>query len=116
MTSIKVSKTSRYVGTDLYRVSDSFGYPTNNFYFGVWRRPVIDVESDDQSVSHTVQEHELGRLDLLAHRYYGDPLLWWVIADANHIIDQFTEINAGDVIIIPSIDVVTGAMEAARGR
>lgn len=28
-----------------------------------------------------------GRLDLVAHALYGNPLLWWVLAEYNSIID-----------------------------
>lgn len=113
--SIKVSKTSRYVGTPVYRVFDNYGYPTNNYYFGVWNRPNIDL-SVDSGVYHTVSEHEIGRLDLVAYDYYGDPLLWWVIADANQISDQFTEVQAGQVIFVPNLDIVSGALQEASRK
>ena len=34
---------------------------------------------------HAVQSQE--RPDLLSNRYYGDPLLYWRIADANAVVD-----------------------------
>lgn len=115
MASIKISKTSRYVGTNLYRVFDNSGYPTNNFYFGVWNRPNISTDNDT-GVEHTIKEHEIGRLDLVAYSYYGDPLLWWVIADANGISDQFTEMQAGSTLFIPALDEVEGSLEASRRK
>ncbi len=52
---------------------------------------------------HTVQEGE--RTDILAHRYYNDPLKFWKLADGN------SEMNAenllddpGEKIIIPPND------------
>lgn len=41
------------------------------------------------------------RLDLLAHRMYGDARLWWVIADVNDI--QFPlDISTGTQIFVPN--------------
>lgn len=42
------------------------------------------------------------RIDMLAHRYYQDARLWWVIAVANDMEEIPTELNVGDDIRIPS--------------
>jgi nucleoid-associated protein YgaU len=42
------------------------------------------------------------RFDTLAYREYGDPLLWWVLAQANPEIFYPDEIPVGTVIRIPS--------------
>jgi nucleoid-associated protein YgaU len=42
------------------------------------------------------------RLDQLAHRYYDDPVLWWVIAMANDLDLIPTALNYGEVLRIPS--------------
>ncbi|MEO3807250.1 LysM domain-containing protein [Nonomuraea sp. B1E8] len=44
------------------------------------------------------------RLDLVSHRYLGDPTAWWRIADANGAVDpdELTGPDAeGDLIVIP---------------
>ena len=41
------------------------------------------------------------RYDILAARYYSDPTLWWVIADANPEIPYPTNLPIGRVIRIP---------------
>lgn len=42
------------------------------------------------------------RLDLLAQQYFGDPTLWWNIADANPEIIDWTVLIPGTTIRIPS--------------
>ncbi len=37
----------------------------------------------------------------LATEFYGDPRLWWAIADFNDIHDATTEVTAGLTILIP---------------
>jgi hypothetical protein len=42
------------------------------------------------------------RLDLLAHKYYGDRNLWWIIAVANNINDASFYVTEGLQLRIPS--------------
>jgi hypothetical protein len=42
------------------------------------------------------------RLDLLAHKYYGDQNLWWIIAVANNLNDASLFIEEGIQLRIPS--------------
>jgi nucleoid-associated protein YgaU len=50
--------------------------------------------------SHQVSGNE--RLDTMAQRFYGDPSLWWQIADANPEIMDWTTLAAGQVLRIPA--------------
>lgn len=45
----------------------------------------------------------LDRIDLIANAFYGDPKIWWKIADANPEILDWTVLEAGTVIRIPNI-------------
>lgn len=45
---------------------------------------------------------ETDRLDLLAHRYYGDSSMWWIIATANNINDAAFYIEPGTQLRIPA--------------
>jgi nucleoid-associated protein YgaU len=49
---------------------------------------------------HTVVAGD--RLDLLAYRYFGDPLRFWLIADANDEVDPEDLLEPGRQIQIPS--------------
>lgn len=40
-------------------------------------------------------------LDLLAYQYYGDPTLWWVIADFNEL-NEMRVVNTGQQLRLPS--------------
>jgi nucleoid-associated protein YgaU len=44
------------------------------------------------------------RLDLLAARYYGDPLQSWRIVDANGGMDPFELLEPGRTLVIPRAD------------
>lgn len=48
---------------------------------------------------HRVMAHE--RLDTLAQRYYGDPLLFWLICDANETIFPDDLMVPGRILRIP---------------
>lgn len=41
------------------------------------------------------------RLDTLAHQFYGDASLWWIIATANNIHDAPFAVNDGTILRIP---------------
>jgi hypothetical protein len=60
--------------------------------------PELDVQPDD--LTHIVTG--VDRIDSIAARYYGDPVLWWVVAVANDMEILPTALNVGDKIRIPS--------------
>src|SRR3972149_5526884 len=68
--------------------------------------PVPDVQPDD--VLYQVKDGD--RLDLLAFRFYGDPILWWVIAVANGIELNPVQFNTGDKLRIPAPRFVGGEL------
>jgi hypothetical protein len=41
------------------------------------------------------------RLDTLAHQFYGDSSLWWIIATANNIHDAVLAVEDGTILRIP---------------
>ena len=41
------------------------------------------------------------RLDMLAHRFYGDVTLWWVIAQANNLRNGSLYVDPGKKLRIP---------------
>jgi len=59
--------------------------------------PVPEREDDTQ---YTVIGGD--RIDLIAHRQYGDPTLWWVIAVANDMELLPVDMNVGDTLRIPA--------------
>lgn len=56
---------------------------------------------------HQVEPGEVNRLDLISYKYYGTPLLYWVIAEASGLDDP-QEISAGATLRIPSRAAIYG--------
>lgn len=67
-------------------------------------REIKEIPRANTDVIHTVQYNEVNRLDLLAHKYYNNALLWWVIAQANNIRNPFADIPTGTRLRIPTIE------------
>jgi hypothetical protein len=67
-------------------------------FWDVLDLPEIPEQRDD--LVHQVVGPD--RIDLLAHRYYGDSRAWWVIAVANGLEELPTELNVGEFLRIPS--------------
>ncbi len=64
------------------------------------------LNKDVVIVEHKVLETDT--LDSLAYKYYGDPTLYWVIADYNDIQDPFIKlITKYKTLKIPSISNIT---------
>lgn len=66
-------------------------------------RDIDKIKLDPNDMYHTVDANEVSRLDLIAYKYYGNPLLWWVIAQANDIYDPLVYPKSGDIIRIPAL-------------
>jgi hypothetical protein len=60
--------------------------------------PEIQPQPDD--TFYQVQGTD--RIDSLAYQFYGDPVLWWVIAAANDMELLPSDMNVGDLLRIPS--------------
>lgn len=60
--------------------------------------PSIPVQPDDLQYQSTAVD----RLDTLAHRFYGNSILWWVLAVANDMELIEAELHVGTVLRIPS--------------
>jgi hypothetical protein len=71
---------------------------TKKKYLGSTIYPKIKASDNDLYVISEVTD----RLDLLAHKYYGDRTLWWIIAVANNINDASFYVKEGIQLRIPS--------------
>ena len=85
-----IGRDSRYARCLLYRESDGTS-------LGMRQRIDTTPRHDDRL--HTVIEGD--RLDLLAHRYLGDALLWWIICDYNDLFFPLA-LEPGLALRIPS--------------
>lgn len=60
--------------------------------------PPVPIQQDDQY--YKIVDGD--KLPVLANRFYGSPVLWWVIALANDIQLSIVDIYPGLVVRIPS--------------
>lgn len=58
------------------------------------------IPSSPNDFQHTLKEGET--LQNIAYRYYGDSGKWYIIAEYNNIINPFTELKGGMVLMIPA--------------
>lgn len=59
-------------------------------------------------IFHKVAPNEVGRLDIIADKYYRNPLLWWVIAQANDIYDPIKGVPVGTTLRVPLLETLYG--------
>lgn len=64
-------------------------------------RPVVDTTPQPDDRFHLVVDND--RIDLLAYKYLGDPLLWWIICDWNDICFPL-DLPVGATLRIPSLE------------
>lgn len=72
------------------------------------QREIVDIPLNSADMFHKVKLNEVGRLDLIAYNYYKNPLLWWVIAQANNIYDPIAGLEVGTLLRIPAIETLYG--------
>lgn len=77
---------------------------------------IINYEEGDQSLERIRIEHtedindkyytvrQGDSITSIAHKFYGEPLYWFIIADANNLINPM-DINEGDGLLIPNRDI-----------
>ena len=71
-------------------------------------REVKEIPLKSSDTYHIVKSHEASRLDLIAYNYYKNPLLWWVIAQANNIYNPIEGVPVGTTLRIPSLETLYG--------
>ncbi len=94
--------------TNLYALGYILDFPSEGE--SVLLRDIQTFEATDGDQFHSMISNE--RLDLIAYQYYGDQIerateLWWVIADANGIMNPLDLRNfVGKELRIPNIQSV----------
>ena len=67
-------------------------------FWDVLDLPTIPVQTDD--LQYTVLSSD--RIDRIAYKFYGDPVLWWVVALANDLELLPTALYGGQLLRIPA--------------
>jgi hypothetical protein len=98
---ILVSNISRYKDTPIYQDPDTTR-------FALWVPPAEFQAPQVGWLTHRVAPNEVGFLDSIAVRYYGAGYesLWWVLQQANGLLDPESEMVPGMVLLIPPRTVV----------
>lgn len=86
------SKTSRYKNVKVFM-------DETNIYFNPVGYVTIPAHEDDQFFNVTLKYKD--NLPLIAHKFYKDSKLWWVIAKANNISDPLN-VADGTILRIPA--------------
>lgn len=90
------SASSRYYGTQV----EQFALPDGTAVMYLARRIVPPASAYTATQSYITADGD--RLDNLAARFLGDPLLYWMICDANTVADpDALSAQAGRAIVIP---------------
>ena len=98
-----VNENNYAVGKDLYSAVYALKYSNGDYSL---ERPIpIPIYSDNDQI-HTVMDGET--LQSIAYRYYGDSGYWYQIAEANNIINPFSdsEVFKGRQLIIPLYGII----------
>ena len=81
--------------------------------FGLWQKPDLKLTEYGR---HVVGPGELGRIDLIAYKYYGNVNYWWAIALANEVKNPLQDLVAGTTLIIPTKEDITEALAERQTR
>ena len=78
-----------------------------------WERSIFSKDPTD--TVYVVENFYSGRCDLIANAFYGESRYWWVIAQYNNILDPFTEIIPGRILLIPTKDRLALMLSTKQG-
>lgn len=53
-----------------------------------------------------ITDSEVAQPDAIAHKFYGQSQLWWIICSYNGILDPYTELVPGTKLLVPRLDEV----------
>jgi hypothetical protein len=70
-------------------------------FINVWIPPKL---AGVEYTIYTVVPEDVGRLDLISYKVYNDERYFWVIAQANIILDPFNGFSAGNILKIPVLN------------
>jgi hypothetical protein len=89
------NKISRY---SVYRLIINY---ENETYTETANQTTMDDSTEDKY--YQVQKTDENRLDIISNNHYSSPIYWWVIAQANKIVDPF-DVKEGTILRIPAFN------------
>jgi hypothetical protein len=103
-TNSTLNRASRYVGGGTTEI--------NQTAIEWWERDQFLSYPDD--LTYVVEKKFVGRLDLIAAVYAGEPRYWWAIAMLNNILDPANDVVEGLIIYIPTTERLKGIIGAGK--
>ena len=91
-----IDTTQYLIGASPYDSAHALKYEDGEYSLEA-NPPMVPSSSND--LQHTVKDGET--LQNIAYRYYGDSGKWYLIAEANQILNPFKELEMGTIIRIP---------------
>lgn len=71
-----------------------------NKHINVWKPPKL---GGIEYTLYRVAVEDVGRLDLISYKVYNSEQYFWVISQANNILDPFNGFSAGNQLKIPNL-------------
>jgi len=111
-------KDSRYYQTVVF-VDDYVA--SGRARLGLWKapalrtRPELELKEGDYT-KHRVIETDIGRMDYISYKYYGDVKFWWVICWINGIHNPLVDMSVGDELIVPNKSLVMATVGEKSGN
>lgn len=87
-----------------------FTLDANNNEFLILRSK-LEIAPSGQDMYFVVKGDHLKRLDLISNEVYGQPNLGWAIMDVNNIKQPLFELQIGQQLRIPPLNVLLQAIE-----
>jgi nucleoid-associated protein YgaU len=87
--------------TSPYENATVVQYPDGSFCL---ERSIPTLIESEEDTFYTLLEDET--LQDLAYKLWGDSGLWYIIAEANHIANPFTELKSGMKLRIPAYGII----------
>jgi len=83
--------------SEMYDSGYVIHYPDGSYSL---ERNIPTITMSDEDITHTLKDGET--LQNIAFRYYGDSGKWYIIAEANNIINPFKDLVPGLQLKIPA--------------
>ena len=98
-----INESNYNVGKDIYDSGFVLHYPNGDYSL---EKLIPTIVSSDNDKIHIIMDGET--LQSIAYRYYGDSGYWYQIAEANQIINPFSdsEVFKGRQLIIPLYGII----------
>jgi hypothetical protein len=102
---VKVSSRSRLKMAKAFIDGDKSGYFSNRgVVFGLMPKLDDFFTLGDEYQTYRLTQADIGFLDHLMTKFHGlgNEDLWWSVAYANAVVDPETDLESGDVVVVPS--------------